>query len=326
MNREKTIDCLKAFSIIMVVFYHSVFSAGLSWSSISYIRLVLLLKNIHVPLFIVIAGYLCHCQPIKEFYTKKVTRILIPFLFMSCLKLLCGYFITTEYNHAEDFLSQLYDAFICGNLYWYCYCLLIIFLLVPLIWKSRTCKWGTLIVFTILDLILVYTGRGITDVLQLTQVAYYIPLFVSGMLLRDYQAVRKLNSRSSRLVALAVSLFVFGMSFYLRLIRDINNIYILDVILGMSAMFLLYVISESLIKISAFRFLETLGKYSYQIMLLDSLFRVIVFYFLGKVLNQGIIMVVIAAAVDIILSVAACKIAERIPGISLLFGLRHIKR
>ena len=90
--KNNTITYLRALAIILVVVHHafyyqvsnSISPIDLSMSTWGFFQLVV--TTIHVPLFFFLAGYLSHEQSIKNYYLKKVTRVLIPFLFLRPLK------------------------------------------------------------------------------------------------------------------------------------------------------------------------------------------------------------------------------------------------
>ncbi|MCF0229272.1 MAG: acyltransferase [Parasporobacterium sp.] len=243
MEKHRIIDILKAFSIILVVFYHAVMCSPIPWESFPWMEAMVTLKCIHVPLFILIAGYLCHKQPVGQFFLKKVSRILVPFAFMTCLKLIFSLFVSDEYSHGDSLGTKFYEAFIKGDLFWFCYCILIIFLLAPLIWNSRLRMWLALGIFTAADVVIAVTGVQITGIFQIAQVIYHMPFFAVGMLLAEYGFFARIRTPGKLIAGSAAALAVGAVCIYLRFVLYIYWLYLPEALIGLSGMFILYVIS-----------------------------------------------------------------------------------
>lgn len=342
MNHSKSIDHLKAFAIVLVVFYHARFLLDLSYTDLPAICLTIALRNIHVPLFILIAGFLCHKQDIRSFFRKKLFRILIPFFFFSILKLLMNNLVNTGYLHAESLTTQLYDAFVCGQLYWFCYCLMILYLIAPLLWDRKILQWIVLIALIAANVVVTGQNLQLTDVLQLQNVLYYSPFFVLGMILSGYSfpgflpegrtADSPFSSKKFRRMTLsivlcgAISLTGAAVTGYLRFIRDIGDrSFLTDFIFGICVMYLLYLLTLLTVRLRIIgRILEALGKYSYQIMLIDPFWRMAAFMLFRLILPEGMILAVLITAADLSLSVGSCVLLRKIPGIRVLVGLQRM--
>ena len=326
IRHYKRIDYLKAFAIILVVFYHALIQVDISYSTLEYACVTLAMKNVHVPLFILIAGYLCHKQGVKAFYRKKVERILIPFLFFSALKLLVNNLLGTEFVHADTFPSQLWDAFVCGQLYWFCYCLLIMYAIAPLLWNRKALQWGLLIVLIGANIWIGAAQVTLTDVLQIQSVIYYSPFFVLGMLLGGYDFPGFRRYGPGRYICLAAALAGAAVTGYLRfrLIVD-DRSYLSDFIFGICVMYLLYLLAVLLEghKVPD-KILSLPGRYSFQIMLLDPFWRMAVYALFSLFLQDGLLLAVIMTVLDLILSCITCQVLQHIPGISYLTGLRQV--
>lgn len=325
MNRNRSIDYLKAFAILMVVFYHAIISLDICYHDLTYICVTIALQNVHVPLFLLIAGYLCRKQDIRSFYLKKVRRILIPFLFMTVLKLILNNILSTSYIHGNSVGMQLFDAFICGQLYWFCYALLIMFAAAPLLWDRKALKWVLLVLLIGANLILVLKGIHLTDILQIHNVLYYCPFFLIGMLLKDYRMGEW--TIKAHLLWLAAALLVGAVTGYLRFHEDVNNIYAVDLFMGLCIMYLLYMIAELIPKKGLpDKWLVTAGTYSLQIMLLDPFLRTVLSKLFLSFMEKGTLMAVIITLLNAAICCLICIVAEKIPVISVLMGLEPIKR
>lgn len=308
----------------MVIFYHVIFYSDIFWFRLPYICLCITLENLHVPLFILLAGYLCHKQNIKEFYGKKVRRILIPFLFMSALKLLSGNLIWTELSHPGTLPEQLSDAFLRGGLYWFSYCLLVLFLLAPLFWDRTKLVWILLILTLAANIYIRQNEIQLTSVLQLGQVLRMSPYFLTGMLLAKYDAPKRLAGGKNSWIALAVSLAVAGVCGYFRFHEDVHTSYYLDFMMGLSLMYVLYFIACRIRGSAARKILELPGRYTYQLMLLEGFFRILIYRGLNLLLPAGMVLIIISTVLILVISCLACVLAEKIPVLSTLLGLKEL--
>lgn len=322
--KKRNITYLKAFAIIMVVFYHAVcdilcasnpndmFAAGTKS----------VMENVHVPLFFLIAGYLCHKQNVRNFYKKKIQRILIPFLFMSCLKLFFNNFISSAHIHGEGIGYQLFDAFVCGKLYWFCYALLIMYAAAPLLWNRKLRIWIVLVGSLAANVLMNVYNIKLTDVLQLENAIYQLPFFATGMLLAQYNVFRKSVSIASRTLSSLAAIITAAAMIYTELILGIDN-YIISFIMGLSIMYILYLIAACFSGVAADRIFALPSEYSFQIMLLDSFYRVLLILVMSKFMNPDIWMVIMVSILVLLLSCATCRLLVKIPVIRVFMGLKN---
>ena len=332
MEQRKTINYLKAFAIILVVVYHACNLTGVSYLSLTAIRFSYALRCIHVPLFILIAGYLCRRQPVWPFYVKKIRRILVPFLFMSALKLIMNNVLPEGYSHGDGLLVQLEDAFLCGQLYWFCYCLLIMFAFAPLLWDRKLLKAVLLVLVIGINLFLGIRDIHLTDWFQLHNVLYYCPYFLLGMLLRELHFPEKFRQKEShartyRILLAAAALLIGGISGYLIFFRFVTYCYPLDLIFGISVMCIAYLLASFLAGLPfLLRYLDAAGRYSFQIMLLDPFLHAALYMLLSRFMRPGVVMVLLITLPDLILSCLICRGVEKIPFLSDLLGLGQVQR
>lgn len=188
-----SLDYLKAFAAFLVVLGHSIsyyayqhplpLFAGIAED---------LIYQVHVPLFFTISGFLCHRQPLRPYYKKKVLRVLVPFWFFAFLKVFFSTVIVRHFAHADTIGGQLYDAFVIGRAYWFAYAIFLMLLIAPLFWEKdeKTPPRKAIIgmvaaaVFTA-----VCSIKGLSllpEVFQIGRTVKNLPFFLSGMVLRYY--------------------------------------------------------------------------------------------------------------------------------------------
>ena len=130
------LDYLKAFAAFLVVLGHCL-SYYTAWQPLPLFAGIAedLIYHVHVPLFFTISGFLCHRQPLRPYYKKKVLRVLVPFWFFAFLKVFFSTVIVRRFAHADTIGGQLYDAFVIGRAYWFAYAIFLMLLIAPLFWE-----------------------------------------------------------------------------------------------------------------------------------------------------------------------------------------------
>ena len=131
------LDYLKAFAAFLVVLGHCL-SYYTAWQPLPLFAGIAedLIYHVHVPLFFTISGFLCHRQPLRPYYKKKVLRVLVPFWFFAFLKVFFSTAIVRHFAHADTIGGQLYDAFVIGRAYWFAYAIFLMLLIAPLFWEK----------------------------------------------------------------------------------------------------------------------------------------------------------------------------------------------
>ena len=320
MENKKEIsyyNYLKAFAAILVVVHHAIVYSPLFDNSTFLNTIYLFAVNVHVPLFFCVAGYLCHSQPIKKFYSKKIVKILIPFIVFSVLKLVYSNVISNAHSHGSTLSAQIYDALICGNLYWFAYAILIMFAVAPILWKLGRYNIILFFAFIAVNMILEFTNIAVTDILQLQSTLSYICYFIAGFILQDFKEQTAQIKQSFRNTLLVFCIILSACILYLRITETIPYLhYWLKVPLTFSLMYILYFISRILPQ--NLRLLEYLGKHALQIMFLDSFYKVILFALLKP---SSVALLAITIVINISLTVISCYVIKKIPFVRTLCGL-----
>lgn len=161
-------------------------------------------------------------------------------------------------------------------------------------------------------------GYKLPSYFQINGVVQQMPYFLIGLILRDEELfIKKAYKKYKRpIIVVAIVLVVVGTYIF----KGISgfNCQILQVLLSVAIMVLLYEIASN-IKIGN-KPLNIIGKYSLQIMFLDSFYKVIIFKVFGRYITN-IIGVLIVSLVDLSLCVATSIVLEKIPVVNKLLGL-----
>lgn len=319
------LNYLKAFAAFLVVFGHCLaYYSDRHGMPLCAEVLMDMIYAVHVPLFFVISGFLCRRQPLRSYYRKKLFRVLIPFFFFAALKLV--YSCVVYGDHARGWGTVLVDAFVVGRGYWFAYAILLMFALASLVWEkdAETPPRKAVILFALL---VVYNAAtsiiGISllpNIFQIHNTVKYLPFFLSGMILRSvYPELQKVFALKRGYIvgfAFAVSaaaalsfFFDIGIDPYIRLLFT-----------SYALMILLLEIAHRLPENN--RFLTLAGGFSYQIMLLDSFFKVLLFAVAERFVGASLPLAAAVAVLDYLLSILVCRIARKIPVVKTLVGLQ----
>ena len=323
-NNEK-IDYLKAIAIILVILGHSMsYYSKMSDVSNLYRLIQTLIFSVHVPLFFVISGFLCHKQNKRKFINKKIKRILIPFITFTVLKLVYSNVISGEFVHSSNFLMQIVDAFLFGSLYWFSYAILLMYLIICLFWNIKETKKleKTIIIVGTVAMIYsiiinIFNISLIPNIFQINKTIQYFPYFLFGYYLNVSNKIQLLDKYKISLnIITTIVILICSVLYYKNIISDCLPI---KYVLAFSLMFVLKEIVQYFPK--NLNFLKKIGLYSYQLMLFDSFYKVILFTIIGHFLNINVLFVVIIAIINLLLGVISSEIVKRIPRINTLFGL-----
>lgn len=333
--RKTYLDYLKAFSIVLVVVGHSLSYYGENFSPLSpaWTGVNTLIYAVHVPLFFVIAGYLCHPQPLGNYYKKKLLRVFVPYCCFSAAKGFGVLLLSHSLTDPAAVRGQLYSIFVMGQKYWFCVSILFLYAAAPLLWereKRPALRLVTLGAFLgILGANTFFSLRGalasaggpfLTDRWQLRRTFQYAPFFLGGMVLRQWEDalapwvkkhVRALTwlSAAAALLGLAVA----GGT-------PVGTTILAKYLVGTPSMFLLYLAARRLPE--GLQVFSGLGRCSLQLMLLDSFYKVALFSIAARLLPVNVWTALGVAACNLAAGRVTCAIAERIPLLNTAMGLR----
>ena len=309
------IDYLKGLAAIFVVRHPALSYGHLQTSNIVINSIYTMIIYSHVPLFLCIAGYLCHEQPLGTYYKKKVSRLLIPFVVFSLLKIAYTALIDNSHAHAAGLFSQLADAFLTGSLYWFIYAILIMYMVAPLLWKMKKGNIAVFIGLITVSTVLEVTDIYLSDILQIHNTVTFGCYFVGGILLQQYKhALCAFAEKRKAMLIAAASLIIVGiLCFKANYTQPMPHF--LKVLLAFSMMYLLSLAAKALPE--NIKPLTFIGKISLQVMLFDSFFKVILF----TLIPVTMLTVWPVILINILLTCICCVIIKKIPYVRVLFGL-----
>ena len=213
-------DAIYGISIILVILYHCY------CNSKNYLLNPFAEGFIGVDIFILLSGYgLCfsyNSRTIKEFYVRRLLRILPVYFTYNILYALVACFCLKSPLSIEDFIYNITTLSYYGlGTYgegnrcfdWFTAAILLLYLLFPLSYKM-TLRRGREI-FIILCLFAIFYHRIIPDVpWRIDCLVCRLPIFIFGILLYHYRE-EKLGFRNRRgiILFLPIFLYIFNMVF-----------------------------------------------------------------------------------------------------------------
>lgn len=286
------------------------------------------ITSVHVRLFIIIAGYLCHKQPIKKYISKKIYRLLIPLWFFSALKILYSFLFDSSFIHGKTIISTIYEYFLVGSGYWFIYCLFFLYLLIIPVWKmQKKTIIGLTAVLASVNQYVDIIGLILPSVFQIDQILIYSVYFLIGYLVQQYKAELRiiLSKKKLKTIMLCASFIIAFICDILFFKVGLQQFYLLVLVRSSARILILYFV------VSQFRLekeniiIKYLSKYSLQLMLLDSFYKVVLVLVFGKFIDPtGLSIIILSWILNMIAGVVTCLIVERVPGICTLFGLRKV--
>ncbi|MBE7054419.1 MAG: acyltransferase [Ruminococcaceae bacterium] len=321
-QKSNTIDYLRATAIILVVIQHAMsygkayFGAG----SAGYAHFITIINFVNVPLFFMIAGYLCHSQDVLKYYKKKFFQIFIPFLVFTSLKFVCNLFFE-QFSHSSNVGIEFLTAYVFGDYYWFSYALLLMCLIAPLLWKlkNKVVLIGVfllLVFFNIANGFLRFISQG--GPFQIFSVIIYGTWFLLGYVLRQLNAQNLLNIKPVKHITLLISITASFLVIFLS-IKGMFIAFLSKFIVSVSISYiLLYIFSSMHFKIPL---LNYISNYSYQIFLLDSFVKVVLFMIASKLVTISTPIIILLAILNILISMIISFIVHKIKYAKTLLGL-----
>ena len=328
-TRKYHLDYLKAIAVFLVVVHHCLAQAFGAESCPPAADLIInLIYSVHVPLFLLIAGYLSHSQEYGSYIKKKAKRILVPFAFFSLLKIFFSIFVSGEYSHSGSLTGLFSDAFIYGNTYWFAYTVFLMFAAVPYLWHAK--KSGNCLIMTVPILVLSFVAGALLEhsdrnsAINLFQIRNYIinlPYFITGYLIQVYEESLglffKLHRRCITLLASGAVICISVLLYTYTIVFSVTVKYLLS--------FPLMVLIYSAVRLipGDVSLLTDFSSYSLQVMFFDSVFRVIFFKVFSALTGAGFITAILTVPAVIFCSYLSCKVCERFAFSSFLTGLNY---
>lgn len=329
-NRILELDMLRGFAIIMMVIGHSFIIQPFNIHDVPWCICV---KNwiytYHMELFFLISGCVFKCDNYTKYIKNKVERILVPYVFFGVITLLLHAVPIGVVNRHISVTKGIVDMLVYGGNYWFLYCLFVIFTLYPLV--AKLLKSTFLRIALIICCALFY--RYLPHVFLLSDVGYYLPYFMMGVLVKPYlQKFINVQWYSHLLFIL------FGLSLYWVLYNSSININYVEgiirffkalsmcaILLSMFSLLMRINISNIVVfKNAVIKVLRESSKYSLQIYLFNGFCLVALRTVICSLFNVSnpILIVFGIVAGNLVISICLCKyVIPKVRRLSWICGL-----
>ena len=321
-KQNETINYLRAVAMLLVIFYHGLgYAIGfVGEKGKVYDGIATVISAVNVPLFLMIAGYLSRPQNVREYYKKRIFRILIPFFVFTTVKLAANLTID-RFRHSDAVWDEILLAYVYGEYYWFSYAFFIMSLIAPLLWKIKNKTVLPVLVLLLLVLNVLnehyhFWSKG--GLFQIYNVLAYGLWFLIGYALQQTGTCELIKRKSVRHTALVLSVIAAALISFLLFYEMVNK-YLGRFIGSISFSYILYYIFTSI----DFRMplLSGVSKYTYQLFLLDSFVKVILFAILSRLLPINLLTVLIISALNVVIGVTICLVANKIKPAKFLLGI-----
>jgi len=187
-KRDLTLDLAKGILIVLVVLGHSIqFSLGTVWTLSNQFYYDIVFKTIysfHMPLFMLISGYLFYNSNKKDFKTllpSKLKAIGIPMLSFILLCKLPSYAVLAMGGDIVEIIREFVMTIFCGMTMWFLMSLLLSMTIIAILTrvvKGRGCQYLGM-------LLLIVGSMFIPDTILLNVHKFMFPFFCIGYIIRQ---------------------------------------------------------------------------------------------------------------------------------------------
>jgi len=230
MNTSKNLNYLRALATFMVVLLHSVAPhldnlGSLIWDEANFIDSGV---RSSVPLFFMVSGVFLLNQEsnLKEFYFRRLKRILLPFLFWSIIYVFYEFGFETNFDGLLKFLRLSATKITIGSYYhlWFMYAIMSIYIIIPIMRKffqnaNRKEIEIFLIIWFFMNQLKIHFNIYAFDLLvtKFDLIIGYFGYCVLGLYLNKYKLINRKNS-------VIIFLSGFILTFFLSKLVNLNAV------------------------------------------------------------------------------------------------------
>ena len=223
-SRNLSLDLCRAVAIVLVAVQHAWSMLDLdndSWGLVCYMYRTIV--NCGVPMFVMVSGALLLDKPcgVKQFYTKRLVRVLIPFLFWAVPVYIIGV-VTHRYDGIQSFgdVCLCFFPYLLQNeiqdFHWFVHMILVLYLLTPLLqralYMSSKCLVGGLLAGWAVVLILQQAYPALFALRYVSSLFPYLGVYIAGYYIRRYLP----EGRRVRMFAVIAWLVLCGIDILLK--------------------------------------------------------------------------------------------------------------
>lgn len=174
------INLIKGICILMIMIIHSL-SPGMLKSELPMLNLIS--NSFALSLFFIVSGFLYHHDdtPLKIFFKKKVSRLLLPYVFFASMDILLRFIFSSYTNNPDN--NNLWigiEKILTGRVYWFLFSLFSILLVNRIVGRRFRP------IFMLVCFVLSLSGLCETNMFCIKRSLYYNLFFSIGYFIQDY--------------------------------------------------------------------------------------------------------------------------------------------
>ncbi len=333
MTNNDWINQSKGIAIILVVLGHTIlgFQSSNMFSEYNnfFDYMIFTIYSFHMPLFFIISGYIYfkfekinNNTEYKSLIKKKALNLLIPYFVFCSIQLLIKSILGGSTNSGSSINDIFLLPLIPREQFWFLYTLFVIFVILTFIdmkLNNKVMLLASLIIINILEIHMDNVIFAITSFCVYAIYFYIGILFAKGYINKNVDLKNKYNILRIVLLYTILNVFIYNSNI------DINIERLLSLILALFGSFMIIGITKS--KLNN-KYIDIIGKYSYEIFLLHTIFgagirivlvKVFKVYSIGLHFALGLIF-------SIVIPIVIAKISKNFKPIDFLFKpSRYIK-
>lgn len=326
MKNNDWIDQSKGIAIILVVLGHAIlgFQSSSMFTEYNHVfdYINFTIYSFHMPLFFMISGYtyskfekVKNSKEYKNLITKKALNLLIPYFVFCSIQILIKSILSGSTNQTVSIKDIVLLPIIPQEQFWFLYTLFFIFIIVVFMDIKINKKIVILITLVLLNLVEIHMTN---IVFAITSVCAYAIYFYIGILIYQKSDNKILELKNKYILLINVILYIMINIFVYNTDLNVDLERLLSLVMATLGSFI--IISITRLKLNN-KYINFIGRYSYEIFLLHTIFgsgiRIILLK-IFKIQNIGIhftLAIVFGIAIPIIIA----KIAKKIKLIDFLF-------
>ena len=280
-KRIVEIDTMRGIAIILMVLGHSFLVYPIDIFHLpGYYEFHRWFYTFHMGMLFVVAGAVYSCKDYKTFITKKIHRILVPYVIFDVISVLSRSFGGLFVNNHANLPKAAFYFFFYGGDYWFLYTIFVIFLIYPLLEKFFNEPWKEVALLLALFVVADYSHL---HYFRISNAASYLTVFIVGKYaVKRIDTLRPSSHSKSLLIIIAMSAIWAVTNYYYKhvlptTILNFFRIMSMSVVTFIFASYLSKWASKgNKISQKAQDILALCSKYSLQIYLFDAFWMVLI--------------------------------------------------
>ena len=280
-KRVVEVDTMRGVAIILMVLGHSFLIYPIDIFNLpGYYEFHRWFYTFHMGMLFLVAGAVYSCKDYKSFISKKIHRILVPYVVLDIISVLFRAFGGIFVNVHADLQRSAINFIFRGGDYWFLYTIFMIFLIYPWLEKLFDKPWKEVVLMFMLLAIVEWNPRNYFLCCQFGQ---YLPIFIIGKYaVRRMDDLRPSSHIASLAIMVAMSLLWWVTNHYYENGYDRSPLFLVRVISMAVVVFIFacylkeWAERGNVISQKAQDLLAVCSKYSLQIYLFDAFWMVLI--------------------------------------------------